>query len=201
MKKKFKILAASDLHGDSSVAKKLANKAIENNVDLVVLCGDITGVIETNDIIKPFKDKNKKVLLIPGNHETFATADFLAEFYGVKNIHGYSAKYDDIGFFGCGGADFGLSQLTEKEIFSTLEKGFENVKDQKKKIMITHMHAANTNAEFSGFGGSKSIKKAIERFKPDILISGHIHEAEGIEDKLGKTKIFNVGAEGKIIEI
>jgi len=201
MKKKFKILAASDLHGDSSIAKKLANKAAKNDVDLVVLCGDITGLIETRDIIKPFKDKNQKVLLIPGNHETFATADFLAEFYGVKNIHGYSAKYNDVGFFGCGGADFGLNPMTEKEIFSTLKKGFENIKDQKKKIMITHMHAAETKAEFSGFEGSISIKKAVEQFKPDILISGHIHEAEGIEEKLGKTKIFNVGAEGKIIEI
>ena len=34
-----------------------------------------------------FKDKNKKVLIIPGNHESFATTDFLASVYGVKNIH------------------------------------------------------------------------------------------------------------------
>ncbi len=201
MSKKFKILAASDLHGDSRAAKRLASMAEKNKVDLVILCGDLSGFYETKDIIKPFKEKNKRVLLIPGNHETFATADFLAEFYGVKNIHGYSAKYEDVGFFGCGGADFGLSSLTEKEIFSTLKKGFDNIKDLKKKVMVTHMHAANSQAEFSGFPGSRSIRKAVEEFKPDILLSGHIHEAEGIEEKLGNTRVFNVGSEGRIIEI
>ena len=41
--------------------------------------------------------QNQKVLLIPGNHETIATADFLAELYGMKNIHGYSVEYGDVG--------------------------------------------------------------------------------------------------------
>ena len=67
--------------------------------------------------------------------------------------------------------------------------------------MVTHMHAANSQAEFSGFPGSRSIRKAVEEFKPDILLSGHIHEAEGIEEKLGNTRVFNVGSEGRIIEI
>jgi Icc-related predicted phosphoesterase len=33
------------------------------------------------------------------------------------------------------------------------------------------------------------------------LICSHIHEAAGIEEKLGKTKVINVGTEGKIIEV
>ena len=120
---------------------------------------------------------------------------------GVKNIHGYSVKYEDIGIFGCGGANFGLSTLTEKQIFDTLKSGFDRIGYLKKKIMVTHMHPSGSKAEFSGFKGSKSIKKALEQFKPDLLLCGHIHEAEGIEDKIGETKIINVGKEGKIIEI
>ena len=89
---KFRILAASDIHGESKLAKKLAEKAEKEKVDLVVLCGDITGFVETKNIIKPFKDKNKRVLIIPGNWDSFATADFLANVYGVRNIHGYSVN-------------------------------------------------------------------------------------------------------------
>ena len=63
------------------------------------------------------------------------------------------------------------------------------------------MHPAKSKSEFSGFKGSKSITKAIEKFKPDFLLHGHIHEAEGIEEKLGTTKVINVGREGKIIEL
>ena len=201
-RKKFKILAASDLHGESKLAKKLANKAEKENVDLVVLCGDLTGFAETKNFIKPFKDKNKHVLLIPGNWDSFATTDFLAEFYGVRNIHGYSVKYDNIGFFGAGGAEGpGPGNVTEKEILKTLEKAHSRLKGIEKKIMITNMHPSNSKSEFSGVPGSKSITRAIKKFQPDLLLHGHIHEASGFEETIGKTRVINVGREGRIIEI
>ena len=49
--------------------------------------------------------------------------------------------------------------------------------------------------------GSKAVTEAIKKFKPDIAICSHVHEAEGIEEKMGKTTILNVGKTGKIIEI
>ncbi|HLC31390.1 MAG TPA: metallophosphoesterase [Candidatus Nanoarchaeia archaeon] len=201
MSKKLKILAASDLHGDTKQIKRLANQAEKENVDLVVLCGDLVGFVETKDIIKPFKDKQKKVLIIPGNHDSFATADFLASLYGVKNIHGYAVSYDKVGFFGAGGADIGPASISESELFKTLKKAHTSLKGIEKKIMVTHMHPSNSISEFSGFPGSKSITKAIKEFKPDILLHGHIHEAAGLEQTIGKTRVINVGRQGKIIEI
>lgn len=200
----MKILAAGDLHGDTRLAKELAEKAEKEKADLVILCGDLTLAEQsTEGIIGPFLAKQKKVLFVPGNHETIATADFLAELYNITNLHGYSIKYKDIGFFGCGGANIGLSQLSEKEIFETLKKGFANIKDAKKKIMITHIHPSGTMMEkfTQFFPGSNGIKKAIEEFEPDLLLCSHVHEAEGIEEKLGKTKVINVGKKGKIIEV
>ena len=47
----------------------------------------------------------------------------------------------------------------------------------------------------------EKIRKAINQFKPDLFISGHIHEAEGLSEKIGKTKVISVGKKGKIIEI
>ena len=197
--KKLRILAAGDIHGDTKLTARLAEKAEREKVDLVILAGDITSPIDTNNLIKPFKERNQKVLLIPGNWDSIATTDFLAEMYGMKNIHGYAVKYKGVGIFGAGGAiGFGSS---EKELFDTLKKGNSALKDMKKKIMVTHMHAKGTKSELSGFEGSRSIRKAIEQFKPDILIHSHIHEAEGIEDKIGNTKIINVGRKGKIIEL
>lgn len=204
MEKKFKILAASDIEGDSKLAKKLAQRAEKENVNLVVLCGDLTGWNETAELIKPFKEKNKKVLIIPGNHDSFATADFLAELYGVKNIHGYAVKYEKVGFFGAGGATNTPSfpgSITEKELFETLKKAHNSLKGIEKKIMVTHMHPAGSISEFSGIQGSEAIAKAVQQFKPDILLHGHIHEAFGFEQHIGKTLVVNVGREGKIIEI
>ncbi len=203
-KSTLKILAAGDIHGDTSRAKKLAEQAERENIDLVVLCGDLTyAERSTEGIIGPFVKKNKKVILVPGNHETVATADFLAELYGATNLHGYSIKYKNVGLFGCGGANIGLFQLSEDEIFKLIKKGYERIKDAKKKILVTHVHPAGSLMEkfTSIFPGSEGVKKAIEVFKPDILLCSHVHEAEGIEEKIGKTKVINVGKKGKVIEI
>ena len=170
IEKKLKILAAGDLHGDKKLIERLAKKAEKENVDLVILAGDLTGWVETKGIIKPFKDKNKKVLIIPGNWDSFATVDFLANVYGVKNIHGYSVKYGGVGIFGAGGADGpGPGSITDKEIMNALEKAYSSLKGIEKKIMVTHMHPAGSKSEFSGILGSKSITNAIRKFKPDLI--------------------------------
>tara|TARA_Y100000310_G_C20701621_1_gene830488 strand:- start:357 stop:989 length:633 start_codon:yes stop_codon:yes gene_type:complete len=202
--KKLKILAAGDIHGDMTQAERLAERAKKEKVDLVILCGDLTMFEKSTDnIIGPFKKRNEKVLLIPGNHETVATADFMAELYGMKNIHGYSVKYKDVGIFGAGGANIGLFQLDEKEIYDLLKKGNDKVNYLKKKIMVTHVHPTESKMEkFTKLlPGSKGVNKAIKTFTPDILLCSHVHEAEGIEEKIGKTKVINVGKKGKIFEI
>jgi uncharacterized protein len=202
--KKIKILAFGDIHGDSSQAKKLAERAEKENVDLVVVCGDFSNFdTSIENIIGQFKKKNKRVLLIPGNHESMATADFLAEAYDIKNLHGYSVKYENIGIFGAGGANVGPNIQSEKEIFNTLKYAFEKIKNLDKSIMVTHVHPDNSKMEkFSKFvPGSSGVKKAIDTLRPDILLCSHVHEAEGIEEKIGKTRVINVGREGKIIEL
>jgi Icc-related predicted phosphoesterase len=200
----MRILASGDIHGDTRLAKQLAEKAVKENVDLVVLCGDLTYAEKSLDnIIGPFVARGKRVLVIPGNHETVATADFLAELYGVKNIHGVSVKYKDVGIFGCGGANIGLFQLDEKEIYDLLKKGNDKINNLKKKIMVTHVHPSGTKMEkfTEVFPGSSGVRKAIEKFKPDIALCSHVHEAEGIEEMIGNTRVINVGRKGKIIDI
>lgn len=200
----MRILAAGDIHGDTGLAEKLAKRAEDEEVDLVILCGDLTFFEQsTENILGHFAKREQKVLFVPGNHETFATADFLAELYGMKNMHGYSVKYDDIGLFGCGGANIGMSQLDEGEIYEILSKGFEKIRYLKKTIMITHVHPTGTNMEkFTNiFPGSKGIRKAIDSFQPDFMLCSHVHEAEGIEEMIGNTKVINVGKFGKIIDL
>lgn len=201
--KKTKILAVGDIHGDSRLVKKLAEQAKKENVDFVILAGDLTfAENEFKDIIKPFTDIKKQVLLIPGNHESVATVDFLAQVYPpTKNIHGYSFIKDKLGIFGAGGADIGIHTIKDSEIYNLLKKGNESMKGLDKKIMVTHIHPQGTKSEFSGFPGSKAVRKAIETFHPDVAICAHIHEAAGVEDKIGKTRVINVSRKGKIFEV
>jgi Icc-related predicted phosphoesterase len=208
----MKILSAGDLHGDSGLAKKLAQKAKDENVDIVILCGDITEADEkTNNMIGPFLKFNKKVLIVPGNHESLATADFLSEVYGIKNLHGYSVRFIDpknhkktVGLFGCSGVNIGIHQITDKDAYDMLKKGNDYLKNVDVKIMVSHIHPAGSKMEqfvpIVKDSGSKALKRAIEKFQPDIMLCSHVHEAEGLEEKIGKTRVINVG-KGKIFEI
>ena len=199
----MKILATGDIHADKNLAKKLADKAEKEQVDLIILNGDIVEEHKTEGILGYFAQKNKKLLILPGNHETIATTDFLAELYGATNLHSHAIKHKDIGIFGFGGANVGLTTFTEEDTFKNLKKAHNKIKDKKTRIMVTHSPPSNTLMEkFSNFvTGSEAVKKAVDELQPDILICGHIHEAEGIEEKIGKTKVINVGRKGKIIEI
>jgi len=198
--KKLKILAAGDIHGDSKLSEKLAERAEREKVDLVILTGDITGSVSTRGIIKPFIDKKQKVLFVPGNWETTEDADDFSSRYGIKNLDKHYAVYGNVGIFGIGSKDWALFPDNQRT-FKKLDKDFQKLKNLEKKIMISHLHAAGTKSELSGIPGNDGLRRAIDKFQPDIFIHAHIHELEGVEEKIGKTRVIHAGRRGKIIEI
>ncbi|MBI4144908.1 metallophosphoesterase [Candidatus Woesearchaeota archaeon] len=200
---KLKILAVGDVHGDKAFIKSLADTAAKENVDLVVLAGDLTYADQSTDgIIGPFLAKGKKVLLVHGNHETPATADFLAQLYNATNLHGYGIELKGIGIFGAGGAAIGPNPTSATDIYENLKHAHDKVKHLARKLMVVHEHPSDSKMEIGGmFPGSWAVRKAAETFKPDIVVCGHIHEAGGIEEKIGKTRVINVARTPKIIEL
>jgi len=199
-KDKMKILAAGDFHGDKKAVEKLAEKAQKEHVDLIVLIGDMFGLVEQKNLIRPFTKNKQKVVFVPGNWETSEDTKKIESEYNIKNLENHYLTYKNTGIFGIGSADWTLYPDDVKS-FKHLKKEHEKVKDLEKKIMVSHIHAAGTKSELSGFPGSEGIRKAIDELQPDLFIAGHIHELEGVQEKIGKTKVINVGKKGKIIEI
>jgi hypothetical protein len=204
-KSKTRIMAVGDLHGDASLVRKLAKKAKEKEVDIVILAGDLTLFeISRKNIIGPFLDKKRNVLIISGNHDSPETIDYLSKKYSVFNLEKNYFKKGSLAIFGAGGAsDIGPYVREEKEIFDSLKNAHNKIVGAEitKKIMVTHTHPYGSKSEFTGFKGSRAVRRAVKKFKPNILIHGHIHEASGIEEKIGGTRIFNVARKGKIFEI
>lgn len=199
-KKQFKILAAGDIHGDARLSKSLAERAQREKVDLVILTGDIIGLTPAKNLIKPFLDLHQRVVFVPGNWESSSNAKELSKKYNMKNVEDTYLKYDNLGIFGVGSADWALYPDNAKT-FKKLKQSHEKIKNLEKKIMISHVHAAGTMSELSGIPGSEALRAAIEEFQPDYFIHSHIHELEGADEKIGKTRVINVGRRGKIIKI
>jgi len=197
MAKKLRILAASDLHGSLDLAKRLSRRALEEKVDLIVLAGDINGPNEGDgSILGPFSKAKQKIVFIPGNWDSSREGDALKNH--AKNIDKYYVTYGDVGILGIGNANWRM-ELDGSDL-EAIKKNFSRMKS-KKRILVSHLHPRGTKAEFSGVMGDKILREMVEYFKPDMLISSHIHEAEGMEDNIGGTKVFQVGRSGKILEI
>jgi len=198
----MRVMGIGDLHGDRSLAERLAKRAEEEGVDLVILCGDFTWFDkEPRGIFKPFI--GKKLLLIPGNHDSLATHALVTATYPVHDLHGYSVKYEEVGFFGCGKANIGSERMDEEDIFTALKQAHSHIGYLKTRVMVTHVHPTGTTMAqlTSFFPGSEGVRKAIEEFQPDIALCSHVHEAEGIEERIGRTRVINVGRKGKILDL
>ncbi len=205
MNRKVKILAASDIHGDVSLVKRSVKKAKKNDVDAVVLCGDLTFFnMEVEGIMKPFKDAGLNVMIIPGNHEPVSTTDFFAKRYGpeVKHLHGYSAVVGHVGLFGFSATSFGFSPQTEDTIEKMLETAHNNLEGITKKIMVVHEPPYGTKLDDIGIHtGSKAVRNSIEKLQPELCLCGHMHETFGEEEMIGSTRVINVGRNGVILEL
>jgi Icc-related predicted phosphoesterase len=203
----MKLLAASDIHGDINAVEKLAKRAKDEKVDLVILAGDLSIFGDgLEGLLKPFKDAKKKVALIPGNHDSEADIFLLKQRYPdmLYDMHSYAFRIGDVGFFGCGLANIGPNELSEYEIKKRIENSFKYINDSKKKVMVVHVPPYRTKLDKIGKNtsvGSTSVREMIEKLKPDKCICGHIHETFGLEDRLGNTDIINAGPKGKIITV
>lgn len=198
----MKILALSDIHGDKRFMEQMAKKGKAEAVDLVVLAGDLADDSGNIDgLVGPLKAEGLDVAIIPGNHEGLAKVNFLTKHYDAKNLHGYVIQKGDVGIFACGYADVGIHQLSDSEFFETLKQAHDKIKDVKHKIMVSHVQPSNSVIGLDIFPGSSGIRRAVEEFQPDIHICGHIHETHGMEEKIGNTRVLNVGKTGTLIEV
>lgn len=188
-------MITSDFHGDGDSAKRIAEEAFKENVDLILLAGDLLGFDEPNKkVLEPFEAFKEKVFFVPGNWDF--SEDIPSCEFSANNLDRKYCVCGDIGIVGLGSPNWKLT--LNYEDFLNAKENFLKLKTEK-KILLSHLHVKESLAEFSGIPGDYFLKKIVEEFQPDIVISGHVHEAEGLESKIGKTRIFHTGRSGRII--
>ena len=198
----MKILAFTDIHADPSSFKILRKKVEKENPDLVVCCGDISNFgIDLDFAVKQILLLNRKTLLIPGNHETEKEIQQISERNEkIINLHNHFFEHNDLVFYGYGTGGFTrIDEKFERMISSVIKK----IPKKKKLIFVTHAPLYNTLLDKlpAGHHGNKTTRKFVEITKPILVLSGHFHENEKKEDKIGNSRIINPGHDGTIIEL
>lgn len=196
----MKALIFSDIHNDLRALTRLM--AIP--ADYYFLAGDLVtwarGLDACGPILRP---KAAQVYALPGNHESAEQiASFCARF-GLNDFHGKTMEID-----GCHVAGLGYSNLTpfntpgeytEAQIAERLEpwRGLNPL------VLICHCPPLGTQLDRIRDGlhaGSQAVRDFVETEQPLYFFCGHIHEAEGVEVQIGRTKAVNVGKQGYLLD-
>jgi len=204
----MKIISFGDIHEDTSNFIKI--KSVLETADLIVVSGDLTnchGKVEAKNVLDTIRKHNKNMLVQYGNMDKSEVDEYLTT-EGI-NLHGNGYVFGDVGIFGCGGSSptpFNTpSEISETDIKKYLTHGYSKVRDAKWKIMVCHTPPKDTETDIIRSGihvGSSVVRDFIVQYKPDVCISGHIHESRGRE-MLGNTIILNAGMfrDGWYIEV
>ena len=194
----MKIISFGDVHEDTSNLIKIKSEL--ENADLIVISGDLTnyhGKAEAGKVLESVKKYNKHLLAQYGNLDQPEVDGYLTG-EGI-NLHGNGYVFGDVGIFGCGGSSptpFNTpSEISDMDIKRYLTNGYIKVKDAKWKIMFCHTPPKDTAIDVIRSGlhvGSSVVRDFIVQYKPNVCISGHIHESRG-KDKVGDTIVLNAG--------
>lgn len=215
----MKIVSFGDVHMATRNLDRMGE--VLRDTDLIILSGDLTnfgGPADAGKVISdvrrvlstnagPVRDKavpteaateaGKRVLALSGNLDQPEVIPFL-ERESVA-LHGRGMVLDGLAIFGCGGSNITPfktpTEFTEEELYAALERGYREVEGRRPLLMVCHTPPYDTRCDRILSGrpvGSPAVRRFIEEVKPEVCITGHIHESAGV-DRIGPTVILNAG--------
>jgi uncharacterized protein len=197
-----KVLAFSDLHRDLDQASELVERSTE--ADVVIAAGDFASIHEgLEEVIDALRPIAVPTVLVPGNNETEdALRSACGGWEAATVLHGGGAEIDGRQFYGLGAGvpitpwdwSFDLDEDQAAERLAGCPEG---------AVLVVHSPPKG-HCDASGTGdhlGSQAILEAIEAKQPKVAVCGHIHESWGAESEIGSTPVFNLGPNGRVIEV
>lgn len=196
----LKILGFADFHGSISSGKRASHVVSAERPNLVVVAGDLANrdLQVATHILEQLSESGTRVVFVPGNMDDPRLANWRST-ERIVCLHGRSAVYDTVLFVGLGGAvrspfeaPFEFDEVEAAEILSQLVR----TDSSQTLVLVSHCPPKNTRLDLAAgvkHVGSESVRQFIEERKPSVVITGHIHEARGL-DSIGSVPIVNVGA-------
>jgi uncharacterized protein len=195
----MRLLAFSDVHRNDRTARKLADMA--GDADVVVAAGDFADLhIGLEKLIDMLVVIETPTIVVPGNNETEeALREACQGWKAATVLHGQGTTIDGVDFYGLGGGvpptpwDWSFD-LTEDEAEAKLAGAPEG------GVLVVHSPPKG-HLDGPRELGSEAILRTIESKQPKVAICGHVHEDAGKEDRIGPTRLYNVGPEGRFIDL
>ena len=183
----MKLITISDIHGSMSSVQAVLGEV--EQADHVVIAGDISGSGGYRDaelILSAIEKKNNSILAVHGNWDDDNVIAMLTE--RGYSIHGEGRVIKGIGFFGVGGSGptpmNTPTEYDEDTIAGLLKSGYGKISGAAMKVLVSHAppRGLRDRTFLLLRGGSTSVRSFIDQSDVKLCLSGHIHEARGIEE-------------------
>jgi hypothetical protein len=195
----LRIIAFTDFHGDGVAFARAAEFIRKGDWNVVIVAGDIVnydfGLARQR--LSELADAGTPLFFVPGNMDSPELASWRGT-NTVRPLHGQSVSAGPALLVGLGGSPIGLFRTPfeirddeAERVMSGAMAGFS----KGTRVLVSHCPPRNTKLDVVPSGehvGSIPMRKFIEKFKPALVISGHIHEAKCI-DSIGETMLINTG--------
>ncbi len=194
----MKLLVLADIHGSLDYINYI--ETVIGPCDGIVVAGDITdfgGARQAETVLSALKLYKKPILAVPGNCDSAGVDKVLSQ--NNFSLHGIGLEWGNFQFVGVGGSlpcpGATINEAGEETFRKVLQDALSNLKSKDNLVLVTHQPAWGIDLDMSGNGrhtGSRAVREFIEQYQPVLAISGHMHEAYGL-DKLGTTTLINPG--------
>ena len=199
----MRILAVADIHGYPRGEAAVRRLAGDTGPDAIAIAGDLTGRSGLRSTRELLSGLAVPALVIPGNMDgDAAAASFTVGL--ARNIDMGSAVLGGFTFVGLGGVSAPAAERRGNAgELAAIERRLEGLFSPP-AVLLTHvppfgrLDSVPVPPSFSGGSGMREhigshfIRRLVERFRPALVISGHVHEDRGIE-RDGDTLYVNPG--------
>jgi Icc-related predicted phosphoesterase len=222
----MRILAMSDIHGQFQTfnINRMPNA---EDIDFVVIAGDLTNIgvgfpselntyaasaanefLACQKFMSALEAKYKKVWWIPGNHD-WGLINREEQFAGGLLPFAFPFEDHDLGVTIIGeslSTAFDMPHLAKIWTHTTTDQAVDNVTWLFKPpadIVVSHSPPFGILDKTNGDRriGSPGLMKYIERHRPKLVISGHVHENGGEKFLYKNTLVWNVAQVWRVIEL
>ena len=197
----MRALIFSDIHNDL----RTLGRHMDTEADLYIAAGDLVswsrGLDEAGKILQRRADR---VWVMPGNHESEQQIHSMCERFGLHPFHGASIEREGWHIAGLGYSSptpFNTpGEYTEQQLADRLAA----FAGRKPLVLVCHCPPKATPLDCAGPGrhfGSQAVLEFLNVQQPAYFFCGHVHEAEGVSDRIGPTFAVNVGKRGYLLEL
>lgn len=191
-------IAFGDIHESIDLIDGVPGLA---GADGVIITGDITnrgGSSAAARVLDAVARINPRILAQPGNMDTDGVTEFLRE--RDMDIHLRVRELaPGLGLMGVGlstPTPFGTpGEISEETLARWLDATYAKADGFDHLVCAIHEPPLDTGLDRLSNGqhvGSPGVRAFIERVRPALVVTGHIHESTGM-DRVGDTPVFNPG--------